>query len=197
MSIWYPGSGISFSQYLQADSFVKDIKKQSKSSGKSLESAISKQTEQMVANNQQLSEAFTDGFNSIDGTLNWGFNRLDYVLHNVNASIEALHADFNYNFERLFWETRRQNQLLEDLLSKLDAIHKILESPLLTQAREYYRIGCERMSKGLLDKALEAFHEAEKKNAVNSKNDFKQNETYSTQRSVRIITGAIRMGRNS
>jgi WD40 repeat protein len=37
----------------------------------------------------------------------------------------------------------------------------------MTQAREFYRIGCDRLSKGLLDKALEAFQESAKKDDAN------------------------------
>lgn len=164
MSIWHPLSGISYDQYLQANSFVKDITGQVKSSSKALEVRVSDQTKALVASNQQLAREFGSGFNSINSTLEWGFNRLEYVLQDVNASIDSLHADFNYSMGLLLEEVHIHNRLLTDLLGKLDAIHKTLESPTLTQAREFYHIGCERLSKGLLDKALDAFTEAEKKN---------------------------------
>jgi len=164
MSMWYPTSGITYCQYLQAHSFVRDITGQVKSSNKALEVRVSDQTKALVANNQELAREFGSGFNSINSTLEWGFSRLEYVLQDVNASIDSLHADFNYSMGLLLEEVHIHNRLLTDLLGKLDAIHKTLESPTLTQAREFYNIGCERLSKGLLDKALEAFTEAEKKN---------------------------------
>jgi len=153
MSIWYPGSGVTYPQYLQAGSFVKDITSQ-----------ISKQTEQYVASNQELAEVFESGFDAVSNTLEWGFNRVEDIMHGVATSIDLLRSDFNYNMGLLIEKVQIQNKLLSDLLDKLDAIHKTLESPMLTQAREYYRIGCERLAKGLLDKALEAFSEANKKN---------------------------------
>ena len=154
------GIGITYDQYLQANSFVRDITGQIKLNSKALEVRVSDQTKALVASNQQLTREFGNGFDSINSTLEWGINRLEYVLHDVNASIDSLHADFNYSMGLLLEEVHIHNKLLTDLLGKLDAIHKTIKSPLLTQAREFYNIGCERLSKGLLDKALEAFIQA-------------------------------------
>ena len=164
MSIWHPGSGITYDQYLQGNSFIRDITGQVKSSSKALEVRVSEQTKALVASNQQLAREFGNGFDSINSSLEWGLNRLEYVLQDVNASIDSLHADFNYSMGLLLEEVHIHNKLLVDLLGKLDVIHKTLKSPMLTQAREFYNIGCERLSKGLLDKALEAFIQAENKN---------------------------------
>lgn len=164
MAVWYPGSGKTYSQFLQDNSFVRDIKGQIKTSGKSIKAEVSEQTKQLVASNQELARTFGEGFNSINSTLEWGFNRVEHALEDVNVSIESLHADFNYSIGLLLEEVYTHNKLLSSLLNKLDAIHKTLESPTLTQAREFYHIGCERLSKGLVDKALEALTEAEKKN---------------------------------
>lgn len=164
MSIWHPGSGITYDQYLQGNSFIRDITGQVKSSSKALEVRVSEQTKALVASNQQLAREFGNGFDSINSTIEWGLNRLEYVLQDVNASIDSLHADFNYSMGLLLEEVHIHNKLLVDLLGKLDVIHKTLKSPMLTQAREFYNIGCERLSKGLLDKALEAFIQAENKN---------------------------------
>lgn len=57
-----------------------------------------------------------------------------------------------------------QTGLLEDIVDILDGIHHTLQHPALTQAREQYQIGCQRLSVGLLDKAVEAFKRAEEKN---------------------------------
>lgn len=164
MSIWHPGSGISYEQYLQANSFVKDITGQVMVSSSSIEARVSEQTKELVASNQQLANIFGESFNALSDSLEWGFNQINYALQDVSHEIESLHSDFNYNMALLIDEVRVNNKLFTDMISKLDAIHKTLESPILTQAREYYHIGCERLSKGLLDKALEAFLEAQKKN---------------------------------
>jgi len=49
-------------------------------------------------------------------------------------------------------------------LQSASSLRETLENPTITQAREFYYIDCERLSKGLLDKALKTFAEAEKKN---------------------------------
>lgn len=164
MSIWHPASGISYQQYLQANSFVKDINGQVKLSSSNIEAKVSEQTRELVASNQQLATIFGESFSSLNDSLEWGFNQISYALEDVNHELEKLHADFNYNMALLIDEVMINNKLFTDLINKLDTIHKTLESPTLTQAREFYNIGCERLSKGLLDKALEAFLEAEKKN---------------------------------
>ncbi|MFA6978022.1 MAG: hypothetical protein WC209_01765 [Ignavibacteriaceae bacterium] len=178
MSIWHPGSGITYEQYLQTNSFVKDISGQVKVSGSDIEAKVSKQTKELIASNQQLASIFGESFNSLSDKLEWGLSQIDNALHDVSYSIESLHSDFNYNMALLIDEVRINNKLFTDLLSKLDVIHKTLESPTLTQAREFYHIGCERLSKGLLDKALEAFLEAQKKNDTDFFTQFQIGKLY-------------------
>jgi hypothetical protein len=175
MSIWYPSSGISYSQYLQVNSFTKDITGQIRSCVKT---SVSDQTKTIIANSQQLSQEFGRGFDSVNNTLNLGFNRLDDVLQDVNISIESLHADFNYSMGLLLEEAQIHNKLLTLLVDRLDMMQKTLEKPLLTQSRELYHIGCERLSKGLLDKALDAFLQAEKKNDADFFTQFHLGKLY-------------------
>lgn len=164
MSIWHPDSGMTFAQFLQTNSFVEDISGNVRASGHGIEDAISDQTRSLVASNQELQSTLSDSFSSIENTISWGFDRVVGSLEDVQFSVDSLHADFNYSMGLLLEKIHTQNQMFSSLLGKLDAIHKTLESPTLTQAREYYIIGCERLSRGLLDKALEAFFKAEKEN---------------------------------
>ncbi len=178
MAIWYPASGITYNQYLLANSFVRDVTGQVRTTGKAVLAKVSEQTKQLVASNQELARTFGNGFNSINSTLEWGFNRIEYALEDVRASVDSLHADFNYSMGLLLEEVHTHNKLLSSLLDKLDAIHKTLESPTLTQAREFYHIGCERLSKGLLDKALEALSQAEEKNDTDFFTQFRIGKLY-------------------
>ncbi len=100
----------------------------------------------------------------VAGVVAKGADMLAQKLSQVDASIDTLRADWTYGLELLLSQAEAQNRRLTDIVAKLDEIHKTLESPLLTQARELYRIGSERLSKGLLDRALEAFLQAERKN---------------------------------
>jgi tetratricopeptide (TPR) repeat protein len=190
------GSGITYGQYLQADSFVRDIKGQIKRIGETTQRKISMQTEEIVASNEAnrheislqtreivasnewLAEEFGAGFDVVNGTLDFGFNRVENALGNIEGSIENLHSDFNYNMGLILDQLQIQNQLAFGILEKLDAIHKTLKSPRLTQARECYNIGCERLSKGLLDKALEAFLKAEERNDTDFFIEFQIGKLY-------------------
>lgn len=178
MSIWYPQSGISYYDYMQANSLTKDITGQIKSSGSAFEAIVSEQTKEIVASNQQLMDNFSRGFDSVNSTLEWGFSNLRNVIENVNDSILSLHADFNYSMGLMLEQAHIQNGLLTDLLGKLDTIHKTLESPTLTQAREFYKIGCDRLARGLLGKALDSFTEAEKKNDTDFFTQFHMGKIY-------------------
>ncbi|NIA12318.1 MAG: hypothetical protein GWP10_22040 [Nitrospiraceae bacterium] len=164
MASYYYGSGLTWAGYLQADSFVRDVTGQIRKSGEATRHEISAQTREMVASNELLSQEFGRGFDAVNGTLEMGFDRLESALGDVEASIESLHSDFNYNMGLVLDQLQIQNQLTFGILERLDAIHKTLEHPELTKAREFYDRGCERLSKGLLDKALEAFLNAEEKN---------------------------------
>jgi len=146
MSTYYRNSGLTWEQYLQADSFVQDVTGSVKRSGERVASAVSDQTRQIV------------------GSLESGFGRMEYGLERVADGIEDLRAEFSYGMGLIVSQLQIQQQTLEGILDRLDTIHKTLESPLLTQARELCKIGMDRMQKGLLDKALEAFLESEKKN---------------------------------
>jgi tetratricopeptide (TPR) repeat protein len=77
-----------------------------------------------------------------------------------------MRADFHWGFTLMVDRMDRQFEVLSKVAGHLDAIHKTLQSPLMTQARELFHLGQERFRKGLWDKALEAFLEAEKKNDV-------------------------------
>lgn len=178
MASFVYGSGITYGQYLQADSFVRDITGQIKKSGETTQHKISSQTIEIVASNERLSQEFGAGFDAVNGTIEIGFNRVESALCDVEASIESLHSDFNYNMGLVLDQLQIQNQLTFGILEKLDAIHKTLETPRLTQARECYNIGCERLSKGLLDKALEAFLKAEERNDTDFFTQFQIGKLY-------------------
>lgn len=180
MSQWYPGSGQSYTEYLTQESFVRDINGQIRSAGRGVELQLQAQSRQvvesLVANSDQLTRTFGDAFDSISGALHYSTDQMeealgsiDYTLDGVKravgavqASINSLHASFNHSMGLLLASTQVNNRLLSDLLDRLDAIHHTLESPMMTRAREYYRIGCKNLGVGLLDKALEAFLESEK-----------------------------------
>ncbi|MBA7555705.1 hypothetical protein ES705_48386 [subsurface metagenome] len=75
----------------------------------------------------------------------------------LSGGIERLNAVFNYGFGQIISHLEIQSKMHENVLSKLDDIHKTLESPTMTEAREWFGKGLHLLSRKLLDKALEAF----------------------------------------
>ncbi|MBM3240922.1 hypothetical protein FJZ31_31965 [Candidatus Poribacteria bacterium] len=172
MSVYYRESGLTWKQYLQADSFVQDITGQVKRSGEGMKMAISDQTKSIVASNDALAREFGAGFDSLNSMLDWGFRRvieelsstLDWGFGRVIGELSELRAEFSYGMGLVLDQLRIQNRILEGILDRLDAIHETLKHPLLTQARELSKIGMDRASKGLLQEGLEALLESAEKN---------------------------------
>jgi hypothetical protein len=102
MSIWYPSSGLTWSQYLQAESFVKDVRGSVDKTRGALSSAISNHTRTLVASNAQLADRFGRAFDQMSGRLEMGFDAIEEGLGNVASAIEAFHADFTYSFSLLY-----------------------------------------------------------------------------------------------
>lgn len=93
--------------------------------------------------------------------------RLGEMQDTLQSGFDEMRATFQWGFTLLAERMDRQIKLVSHVASQLDEIHKTLKSPLMTQARELFQLGQERLSKGLLDKALEVFLQSEQKNEVN------------------------------
>jgi WD40 repeat protein len=167
MMHFFIGTRQSWDKYLKESSFFKGLKGEIRRTSQKERVAISEQTQQIVASREALTRKFADGFDSINVTLEAGFGRLEDVINGAGGSIDALRASFDYGVALLVEQFQVQNQHMLHLLHQMDAVHATLENPTMTQAREFYRIGCDRLAKGLLDKALEAFEESAKKDDAN------------------------------
>ena len=175
MASFYPFGRLHYSDYVQGEYYVRDITGAVKLSGDETAKTIARygklnlaatalQTFATLASDEALRREFGCGFDAVNRTLEWGLDVLSQGLDSVRSSIEDLNASFGYNIGLVIAQLQVQNQQLLGVVERLDAIHKTLENPALTQAREFYRTGCERLERGLLDKALEAFHKSEEKN---------------------------------
>ena len=82
------------------------------------------------------------------------------------GGLEDLRAEFEWGFSLLADRMDTQIELMSRIATKLDKIHGALVTPLTQQARELFRLGQQRLSEGLDDKALEAFLQSEQKNDV-------------------------------
>ena len=112
-----------------------------------IRSDIRQSTFAIVASQQILAETFQHGFNSVNNTLEIGFNRMSAQMAYISDSI---------------------HEMSDKICSKLDEIHDIVNNPLLTQSRELYRRALTNYEKGYYEEALEDIKAAVEKN----KTDF-------------------------
>jgi tetratricopeptide (TPR) repeat protein len=88
-------------------------------------------------------------------------------LEAIRDSLDEIEADLRWGFNVVVDRLDRQIAVFSEAVKALDAIHKTLQSPLMTQAKELFDWGEDRFHKGLYDKALDAFLQSEQKNEVN------------------------------
>lgn len=108
-----------------------------------IRSDIRASTYAIVASQQMLAETFHDGFNSVNNTLEAGFEMFSSRLANLESSI---------------------TEIGEKICNKLDEIHDIVNNPLLTQSRELYRLALTNYNKGYFEEALSDCKAAVEKN---------------------------------
>jgi tetratricopeptide (TPR) repeat protein len=114
----------------------------------SIEASASAQTEELHQQTQEL-------------------ERQTRELQEIRGGLEEMREEMRWGFNLIVDRMEQQIQLFSRAVEKLDAIHKTLQSPLRTQAKELFDWGEERFHQGLYDKALEAFQQSEQKNEVN------------------------------
>jgi len=112
-----------------------------------IRSDIRESTYTIVASQAMLAQTFQHGFNSINNTLEIGFDRMSAQMADIANTI---------------------NTMSDKICSKLDEIHDIVNNPLLTQSREFYRRALTNFEKGYYEEALEDIKAAVEKN----KTDF-------------------------
>ncbi len=144
MSIWFPGSGMLWEDYLQANRFERDLNQAIIENAKSISVSIDQNSQVQVATLRQLKSAFGSGIDSL------------------SASLEGLGARFDYSLALLLDEARVQTHQFSKMLQDLSAIRLAVVNPLQSRARERFNMGIERLAKGLLKEALQAFLQADK-----------------------------------
>jgi tetratricopeptide (TPR) repeat protein len=152
MAIWYP-SVLSYKEFAQANSFIKDITRTVDNQSVTLNtrideliSSVNKNNNLVAANTLQITSAVEQGFAHIAEINQRGFG---YIV----SSVQALQSDINFNFEQIIHELEYQNKILDSILTTI-------QSPFETKVKEYYRKGCDLDKGGILDKAIEYFNKS-------------------------------------
>jgi tetratricopeptide (TPR) repeat protein len=128
--------------------------------------------------NVRLNHKMIDAAGQQFGELREQTRELRNISETLQLGFEEMRAEFNWGFTLMVEHLDQQIDLLSQIAARLDAIHKTLQSPLMTQARELFLIGQDRFKKGLWDKALEAFLMAEQKNDVDFPLQFQIGKLY-------------------
>ena len=115
---------------------------------------IRESTYALVASQKILADTFSQGFNSVNNRLDIGFSVLASGMKTLSSDINSLTND-------VF-------AMSEAICNKLDALHDIMNKPLLTASRELYRRAVDEFERGLYEEALESCKQAIEKN----KTDF-------------------------
>lgn len=133
MSYWYPGSSDSYEEYLKRERLLDDFEDRARKVG------------------TEVSEYAGAELESVKRS-----------VYDVQSQLTEFNANFKYTMGLLIKQISWNSEVLNGLVDKVDGVKKILESPKLTQAREYFWFGKDNFDKGLLIEALRFFLESEK-----------------------------------
>lgn len=141
MSLFHLGSKLTWEQYLRVSSFVKDLKGQIRQNNKPAPVPVPEQTRALVASPHALERKYGPNYDALTHTLDSDLGKLDQAFQANGEALHALRNSFDYHMALVVEQLRLQSQTMLNLEKRLDAIHATLENPVLTQAKEYYRIG--------------------------------------------------------
>lgn len=133
-----------------------------------IQTAITKQTLTLVASQAVLARTFNEGFDKINNTLDLGFS-------GISNQLGSLSSAFSIGMARLESAIGKMSQ---DICDRLDALHDILNNPLLTQSRELYRRALANYNKGFYEEALEDIKAAVEKNKTDYISWFLMGKVY-------------------
>ena len=156
MSTYYVGSGITYLQYLQAKSFVSDVKGGQQKATKAINLSVAKQTLEIIASQEALARenirAIDGGFGKVAQATQEGFEQLTWAIQDVNRGISEINATFQWGFGEMLNQMTRLNSAVSELV-------KLATTPVQTEANEYFQNARDALRRGLYPEALE---EAEK-----------------------------------
>ena len=96
MSTYYYGSGLTYMQYLQAKSFVSDVKGAQQKAAKAINLSVAKQTRELIASQEALARehirSMEAGFGSVVEATEEGFEQLSWEIRDVNRGIADVTA---------------------------------------------------------------------------------------------------------
>jgi hypothetical protein len=133
-----------------------------------IQTAIHAQTFAVIASQAALARTFQQGFDKVNNTLDMGFS-------GISSQLGSMTAAFSIGLDRV---ADNLKQMSKDICDRLDAIHDIVNNPLLTQSRELYRRAIVNYNKGFFEEALEDIKTAVEKNKTDYISWFLMGKVY-------------------
>ncbi len=166
---WNPrGTRLSYNEYMMAHEFVEDLKSSNRDVGERLTMEISRQTSEVIASNEaltqeniratevaagQITDAMNSGFGELSGVMSDGFSHISYEIQQVSAGVERLDATFHWGFGQMLASMGRMNDALTELI-------KIAKTPVQTAAFNHYEIARDAFRQGLYRECLDSLDKA-------------------------------------
>lgn len=152
MSTYYWGSGLSYTQYLQARSFVDDVKHSQNRAAKAVKLEVSRQTRELIASQESLAKenirCLESGFSQVAAATERGFETLSWDIQDVSRGLGELNSTFQWGFSEMINQLTRLNSAVSELV-------KIAKTPVQTAANEHFQIARDAFRQGLYMEALE------------------------------------------
>ena len=152
MSTYYYGSGLTYLQYLQAKSFVSDVKGAQQKAAKAVNLSVAKQTRELIASQEALARenirVMETGFGKVAQVTQEGFEQLSWEIQDVGRGISELNATFQWGFGEMLNQVTRLNSAVSELV-------KLARTPVQTEANEYFQNARDALRRGLYPEALE------------------------------------------
>jgi tetratricopeptide (TPR) repeat protein len=149
MSHFVQGTRLSYPEYQQAESFVSDIQ----SGQRAIEHAVSRQTREIVASQEELHAQGMQVLSSGFGQMSEGMETIACRLEGIQNAIGDLDATLRWGFTEMLAGVGRLNDSVEKLIS-------IARTPVETWAYNQYRIALDATRRQLYPEALEALNRA-------------------------------------
>jgi hypothetical protein len=161
MSNYVWGTSLSHADYLQAKSFVSDVKSSTRDAARKVSMDISRQTRDVIASNESLHreqmELLTASTDRTVGALNDGFERISYSMDagfdRLSDGISELKATFHWGFGAVLASLGHMNDTLSELV-------KIAKTPVQTVAFNHFEIARDAFRQGLYRESLEELDKA-------------------------------------
>ncbi len=161
MSNYVWGTSLSHADYLQAQSFVCDVKSATRDAARKVSMDISHQTRDVIASNELLQreqmELLTASTDRTVGTLNDGFERISYTVDagfdRLSDDVSELNATFHWGFAAVLASIGHTNDTLSELV-------KMAKNPVQTVAFNHFEIARDAFRQGLYRESFEELDRA-------------------------------------